>query len=76
MGRCAAVLFVDKEIHYSEGRPADQIVNMFAERCDNQITTLEILAVSVGMSTFCEELTGRRVIIYSDNTGAEATLLW
>ena len=33
--------------------------------------TLEILAISVGLSTFAEELAGRKVIVFSDNTGAE-----
>ena len=37
-----------------------------------QITTLEILAISIGLSTFQAELGGRKVVVWSDNKGAEA----
>ena len=70
--RCAAVLLCDGQYHYCDGQPADAIMGSFHERSDNQITSLEILAISVGLSTFRDELEGRRVVIYSDNTGAEA----
>ena len=73
--RCAAVLCVDGECHYTDGPPAQALVDSFTKRCDNQITTLEILAISVGLSTFCDRLAGRNVIVYSDNTGAEVSLL-
>ena len=46
----------------------------FQQRCDNQITTLEILAISVGLSTFCDKLAGRKVIVFGDNTGAEVSV--
>ncbi len=72
--RCAAVLLIDGNIHYTDGLPAAKIMNCFQERCDNQITTLEILAISVGISTFSKELAGRRVVIYSDNKGAEVRI--
>ena len=36
-----------------------------------QITTLEILAISVGLSTFQELLSGRKVVVWTDNKGAE-----
>lgn len=36
-----------------------------------QITTLEILAISVGLSTFQELLRGRKVVVWTDNKGAE-----
>ena len=40
--------------------------------CDTrQITTLEILAISVGLSTFQKLLRGRKVVVWSDNRGAE-----
>ena len=72
--RCAAVLFVDGQRLYTDGQPSDQIMNAFEERADNQIMTLEILAISVGLSTFAAELRGRKVIVFSDNKGAEACL--
>ena len=43
----------------------------FQRRSDNQITTLEILAVSVGLSSFADLIRERRVVLYSDNKGAE-----
>ena len=72
--RCAAVLCVDGRVYYTDGKPADQIVDRFTKRADNQITTLEILAISVGLSSFDDLLLGRKVIVFSDNTGAEATV--
>ena len=36
-----------------------------------QITTLEILSISIGLSTFQSELRGRTVVVWSDNKGAE-----
>ena len=36
-----------------------------------QITTLELLATSIGLSTFQAELQGRKVVVWSDNKGAE-----
>jgi hypothetical protein len=44
---------------------------MFANRGDNQIASLEILAIALGISTFKQKLSGRRVVIHSDNTTAE-----
>ena len=36
-----------------------------------QITTLEILAIAIGLSTFQDELRTRKVVVWSDNKGAE-----
>ena len=69
--RVAAVLCIDGQCHYTDGPPAAALVERFQSRRDNQITTLEILAISVGLCTFAERLKGRKVIVYSDNTGAE-----
>jgi len=70
--RCAAVLFIDGERFYTDGQPSADRMAAFDVRLDNQIMTLEIMAIAVGLSTFAEELRGRKVIVYSDNTGAEA----
>jgi hypothetical protein len=70
--RCAAVLFIDGECLYTDGQPSAGLMGSFERRADNQIMTLEILAISVGLNTFAEELRGRKVIVFSDNTGAEA----
>ena len=69
--RCAAVLFINGKTLYCDGEPHADIMRWFQSRADGQITSLEILAIAVGMSTFSEELAGRKVIVYSDNTGAE-----
>ena len=71
-GRCAAVLFIDGACLFTDGPPSKDIMKRFQQRADNQIMTLEILAISVGLSTFAKELAGRKVIVFSDNTGAEA----
>ena len=71
--RCAAILFIDNECFFTDAQPADSVVDRFQTRCDNQITSLEILAISVGLSTFATKLGGRRVIVYSDNVGAEVS---
>ena len=34
--------------------------------------SLETMAVSVGLASFADELRGRKVLTFSDNTGAEA----
>ena len=48
------------------------ILNSFMKRGDNQITSLEILSIALGISTFAKEIAGRNLIIWSDNTGAES----
>ena len=72
--RCAAVLCIDGEIFFTDGAPSPAVTSQFHKRADNQITTLEILAISVGLSTFADLLEGREVVVYSDNVGAEASV--
>ena len=67
----AAVLFIDDEIHYTDGAPSEAVLSSFKARMDNQITSTEMLSISLGLSTFEKELRGRKVIVYSDNRGAE-----
>ena len=69
--RCAAVLLIDGQRLYTDGQPSDQIMSAFSQRADNRIITLEIMAISVGLSTFAAELRGRKVVVWSDNKGAE-----
>ena len=87
--RCAAVLFIDGQFHYTDGIPSQSIMDKFNARNDRlmsaagmfvsickvgavrQITTLEILAIAIGLSTFQSELKGRKVVVWSDNKGAE-----
>ena len=42
------------------------------ERGDGQILSLELMAIAVGLATFADELKGRQVWIFEDNTAAEA----
>ena len=70
--RCAAVLFINGECLYTDGAPSKQVLDEFQKRADAQIMGLEVLAIAVGLATFAEELRGRKVIVWSDNKGAEA----
>ena len=67
--QCGAVAFVDGHVLYTCARPNAAIWRQFAARQDRQITGLEILACAVALSTFQQELAGRAVCLYSDNTG-------
>ena len=73
--RCAAVLYIDGAWHYTDGAPSTQHMHRFQQRADKQITSLEILAIAVGLSTFEVELEGRKVVLWSDNSGAEVRVL-
>ena len=72
--RCAALLYLDGVWHYTDGAPSAKHMRRFQQREDKQITSLEILAIAVGLSTFEVELTGRKVILWSDNSGAEVSM--
>ena len=51
--------------------PPTSVLKYFRARRDKQIMGLELLAISLGMGTFIEKLTGRRVVIHTDNKGSE-----
>ena len=70
--RCAAVLVMDGSVSYTDGAPSSKFMAHLEQRCDAQIMALEILSISVGLSTFARKLAGRKVIVWSDNTAAEA----
>ena len=67
--RCAAVLFHDGEVSYTDAAPNDAMWALLKERRDKQITGLEIWAIALGLSTFQEQIRGKTVFLYSDNTG-------
>lgn len=69
--RCAAVLVINRQVFYTDVKPPQSLMEKFCKRRDKQITTLEIVAIMIGLSTFASLLRGRRVILYSDNSGAE-----
>ncbi len=59
--RCAEILFINRRVWYTDLAPPKSLVALFKRRRDKQITTLEILAIALGLS----------IIIHSDNVGAE-----
>ena len=69
--RCAAVLAIAGRLWYTDVQPSTELMGQFLVRRDKQIMTLEILAIIVALSTFDEMLRSRKVIVYSDNVGAE-----
>ena len=50
--RAAAIVLVDGEIHWTSFPVPAEILGFFQPRGDNQIGSLEILAIAVAMSTF------------------------
>ena len=70
--RLAAVLLVDGATLYTDWAPPAALLEIFRSRRDNQIMGLELLAIALGLSTFADVIYGRRVVVWSDNTGGEA----
>ena len=73
--RCAAVLIIDGGAWYTDVEPSEAVMKSFMQRRDKQIMTLEILAIMLSISTFAEKIQDRKVILYSDNTGATSLVL-
>ena len=69
--RCAAVLFLDGHTYFTDGEPGKEHMKCIEKRGDGQILSLELMAIAVGLATFAEELQGRQVWIFEDNTAAE-----
>ncbi len=67
----AAVLYDGSEWTFTHMDPPAELMNAFQRRADSQIMGLELLAISLGMSVFEKEMTGRSTVIHCDNTGAE-----
>jgi len=68
------VIFIDDEVFWTHASPPPQVLAQFRSRADNQIMGLELLAISLGLSTFDQLLRGRRLTIHSDNSGSEVLL--
>ena len=64
-------MYEGDECHWTHMEPPAKVLAQFRPRKDNQIMGLELLAISLGMSTFEERLRGRTVIIHCDNKGSE-----
>ena len=71
--RVAAVLFVDGETLFCDLAPEQAVLDCFRKRKDNQIMSLELLSIALGLSSFEPWLKSRKVHVWSDNTGAEAS---
>ena len=70
--RVAAVLLIDGRTIFCDMAPSERLLAIFRTRADNQILGQEMLAIALGLSSFAALLTNRRVVIWSDNVGAEA----
>ena len=68
----AAVLFIDGQRYFCDMAVPTSVLDMFTSRKDNQILGLELLSIALGLCSFVQLLSNRRVIVWSDNTGAEA----
>ena len=66
-----AVLFDGSRWLYADMEAPAHLLEKFTTRHDNQIMGLELLGISLGMSTFESELRGKAVVVHCDNTGAE-----
>ena len=67
----AAVLYIDGQQFFSDCAPTQEMLDCLVRRNDKQIMSLEMYAILVGIATFCHLIKGRRVVVWSDNTGAE-----
>jgi len=69
--RVAAIVWDRGETLYTDCEPPTAITERWCNRQDQQIMGLELLSIALALSTFEHLCKGRRVIIYSDNRGAE-----
>ena len=70
--RLAAIVFTeDGRAFYSDVAPPQSLLDYFTDRSDNQICSLELCAIALGLSTFGDFCKGRKVHVWSDNAGSE-----
>jgi len=67
----AAVLHVDGQCFWTHMPIQEKTISMLEVRNDAQIMALELLSISLGLCTFTEKLANRKVVVHSDNKGAE-----
>ena len=72
--RIAAVIIVDGCTFYCDCEPPAEAMAHFRERRDGQIMGLELLALALALSSFKQMIAGRRIVLWSDNVGAEKVL--
>ena len=69
-----AVVFIDGACWWTHTAVPSRWLSFFRRRNDQQIMGLELLAVSLGLSTFEGLLAGRCVVIHCDNSGSEQSM--
>lgn len=70
------VLFMETGVLWTHADPPEDVLRWFARRSDNQIMGLELLAISLGLSTFGQLLVGKQLVVHCDNKGAEVSDLF
>ena len=70
-GGLGAVLLAGRQVFFVHQQAPEELSRFFKVRSDKQILGLELLAISLALSSFAHLLRGRRVVIHSDNTGNE-----
>ena len=68
----AAVLHVDGQWFWTHMPIQQKTISLLEVRNDAQIMALELLSISLGLCTFTDKLANRKIVVHSDNTGAEA----
>ena len=66
-----AVLVMGRTWYWTHVQPSKEVLQHFHRRSDNQIMALELLSISLGMSTFEHLIANKCVVVHSDNTGSE-----
>lgn len=69
--RLSAVVCAGGYRGFTDWEPDELTMRQFEKRRDGQITSLELLAVALGLATFSSRFTGRMVRVWVDNTGCE-----
>ena len=59
---------------YTDLVPSPKLLEAFVQRRDQQIMGLELMAISLGLSTVGEQLSNRNAVIHCDNIGAESAI--
>ena len=67
-----AVIILGRLIFYTDWAVPPKLLEIFQIRRDNQIMGLELLAIALALDSFADMLRGKRVRMWSDNTGSEA----
>ena len=66
-----AVLVADGKCWCTHQVPSQQLMNNFVRGRDRQIMGFELLAISLGLSSFRTMLLGRNIVVHCDNMGSE-----